>query len=62
MSQPFPSNPDVENERRSLLSLGKLRRIASLKRVVERADDVARSPISRPLNGDRTHEIEPTQP
>jgi hypothetical protein len=62
MSQPFPSNPDVENERRSLLSLGKLRRIASLKRVVERADDVARSPISRPLNGDRTYEIEPTQP
>ena len=63
MPQPFPSNPDVENERRSLLSLGKLRRIASLKRVVERADDVAKSPISRALtNGDRTHEIEPTQP
>jgi hypothetical protein len=46
-----------------LLSLAKLRRIDSLKRVVERADDVAKSPISRALtNGDRTHEIEPTQP
>jgi hypothetical protein len=66
MPPPFPSNPDVENERRSLLSLGKLRRIASLKRVVERADVVARSPISRVLNrdraGERTHEVEPTQP
>jgi hypothetical protein len=63
MPQPFPSNPDVENERRSLLSLGKLCRIASLKRMVERADAAAKPPVSRALtNGDRTHEIEPTQP
>jgi hypothetical protein len=42
MPQPFPSNPDVENERRSLLSLGKLCRIASLKRMVERAAEDSR--------------------
>jgi hypothetical protein len=66
MPQPFPSNPDVEKERRSLLSLGNLRRIASLKRAMERAHATARQPVSREMpvspempGREMTHDIEP---
>ena len=40
--QPVNSNSNVQNERRSLLSLGKLRRVASFKSMVQRAQDNCR--------------------
>jgi hypothetical protein len=60
MPQGFPSNTNVEEERRSLLSLGNLRRIASFKRVIARIDTPAKQPVSREkTKREMTHETEP---
>jgi hypothetical protein len=51
---------DVEKERRSLLSLGNLRRLASLKTAVGRTDAAAKQPVPREMTKrEMTHESEP---
>ena len=63
MPQPFASNMDVEKERRSLLLLGNLRRIASFKRVIERIEATAKLPAySETTKRETSHETEPAPP
>ena len=62
MPQPFASNMDVEKERRSLLLLGNLRRIASFKRVIERIEATAKLPAYGETTKEMTHESESAPP
>jgi hypothetical protein len=57
------SSSNVQNERTSLRSLGKLRRTASFKSMVKRANDERRKATDRPDAGKQQskHEIEPAR-